>query len=412
MKRPILVLGVLLYACAAASADGLKWVKCQQSEFGEAGWAQQAATWSADDAKKQATGLVHERAKLATVKVGQLDIAVAIDADKADAADTDAIRFNFAGKPDFDKSRSYPLRISKSKANDNGKEFEQVVGQFGPIDVKIKVGDDEVPAILSGYYFRGASRRSLALRLLTARQGDCALGDKKHAVRLIDTTSNLRHDDKTQPRKALGGPLTFEAGDAVIVDCGKGDFKGALAKGHYGQPILVDGKWWQITLDAKAGKLAAEESKDPTGTMWVKVDMPRWTMRLEGKKHKLIVSGGKEPVTVPADSYRIEGYTLDQTAPGIVGGKASLTAGSWQPAIRIEIEKGKQAEPKLGPPLTAKLTATPAGRDVRISMSFTDQAGMQIGSVVGEKGAVPDAPRFTVVDESGKEVHKGTLEYG
>ena len=135
----------------------------------------------------------------------------------------------------------------------------------------------------------------------------------------------------------------------------------------------------------------------------------QWRCTLAGEKHCLTVSGGREPVALPPDRYRVRSYRLSLKSDGAARGPTIGGGGSTQ---SVDVPAGKTTPLGIGSPIRARVTVTKSPAGVRLSLSQTDAAGAEISSVLGTGGKRPAKPEIDVVDGKGKVVYTATLEYG
>ena len=89
--------------------------------------------------------------------------------------------------------------------------------------------------------------------------------------------------------------------DDIWLDGGEG---GRFQKiGMVGQPLQVDGKWYDLTVSADQSKVAVAATKGPFGK--IKMDADEWSAFLIGPDRALKLTGGKGAVEVPAGKYAV-----------------------------------------------------------------------------------------------------------
>ena len=139
------------------------------------------------------------------------------------------------------------------------------------------------------------------------------------------------------------------------------------------------------------------------------VDAARWLCILAGEKYLVKVAGGKKPVRVPADSYKVLQYQLHATADTSRRGPMIYGHTGTKP---FEVAEGETAELGIGSPIQAAISTRQKAGSVTFSLSQTDAAGTQIAAVLGEGGKRSPAPKIDVVSKAGKTVYTAKLEYG
>jgi hypothetical protein len=228
-------------------------------------------------------------------------------------------------------------------------------------------------------------------------------------VRLIDGTGNLKFTDAAKPLLGNGRPVSYQPGDTVLVDAGDGTFAKGAWKGFYGQPVVVDGKAYKLTVSTDGTKVSAEPLAAELGK--IKADQGNWNAILAGKKNVLYVSGGKEAVDVPADEYAVLQYqvTREGDSKASVSGRGAQDKSSYY--TPVPVAAGKVTDLAIGAPLKAVVEGHKGGDSIALSLVLTDAGGGRITSLA-TPGGMPDPPKVTIVDANGGIVHKATLEYG
>jgi hypothetical protein len=88
-----------------------------------------------------------------------------------------------------------------------------------------------------------------------------------------------------------------------------------------------------------------------------------------------------------------------------------LTATFGAKPPETTVTKGKTARLEFGAPLHAVVTAGRAGDKISLSLSITGVGGERCTNLL-INGARGPKPQFVIKDKDGKEVHKGSFEYG
>lgn len=359
---------------------------------------------------KSGSGTVNASATVASLRVGEKVFLVAVDSTKADAKAPNVLRFDFSGKGKFAAALVVPLKSRTPAAAD---WFQ---ASFGPTTLKVPRKGKTIPVVVTGNYVKSGTYRRLDLRLWAAMEGTCRFGDKVRAVRVIDGNSNLSFRDVYRSGLRRGRAVGMVGGDTVAVDAGDGKFA-KPTKVLYGQPVLVEGKWYQVDVSKDETKVSARQVDVATGQ--IKIDHDKWSVRLVGKKHILCLAGGKAPQTVPADQYVIETY--QEWAPTGAGRRpgAQVRLG-WRSAYTgkspaLAVTAGKVTNVAVGSPLIAQVDAQKArGSSYILSLKLTDAAGRDVEnlSIPGARSGRPDPPKVKILDAGGKTVFQTTLEYG
>ncbi len=346
-------------------------------------------------------GTVNKHAMVATLKSGKLVIKVAIDTRSPDTKVPDVIRFDFTGKGRFDNKLVVPL-----------KRLNQARASFGPATLDVQVDGRTIPVTVRGGYFKSGTYRQMNVSFGTAVEGTCAFGEKTYAVRVIDGNNNLRLGDVTTKKKQSGKLRGINAGDTLVVDTGDGSFAKSI-KSFYGQPVLVDGKWYDVTISADASKVSAKPLVITTGM--IKIAHKEWSATFIGEKYILKLKGDAAPIAVPPDRYVVTDYQemvrtdLGKPPANLLTGRGGFYRGKGKV---VDVKADQTTEIPIGSPLTASITAKQSGRTMRLSLVLTDASGASVDNLSDPKGGNPPAPKVEIFDAEGKSVYKCTLEYG
>jgi len=348
----------------------------------------------------EARGLVSKHAVVGTAQASAGGIQVAIDASKPDATAPDVVRLDFTGKGNFKGAPTVKLTAGASRRG-------ITISNIAPTTIVADRGGQKVPAVIVGNYWKQQSgNRAMSLSITSAMEGTCKFGAKTYPVRVFDGNSNLAFTDALKPPYNVSRvPMPY---DYIIVDTGKGDFRTDTVRTYVGQPIPVDGKWYKPAISGM--KISASVLEVASGE--IKVNSPRWRCTLVGKKYCFTISGGKDPVSVPADEYGTSNYlayaSADVSKPcAYIGGYGNVRGGK-----PVAVTSGNTVELPLGGPVTGKVTASVSGGKVRLNLVTTDALGGRISRVASARGTRPPAPVVEVVDKSDKTVYTAKLEYG
>lgn len=330
---------------------------------------------------------------------------MALDFSSADAKDPDLLYVDFSGEGKFSKDSAIKL----TKATPPSKDIEYMGELNGTIQAHR--GGVTYPLAVQGAVARMGKAYVITLGFAAATQGACDFGGKTHMVRLVDATSNFRFDDAGKvDRKSTGTDI---GSDLVLVDTGDGSFKSCV-KAWYGQPIFVDGQWYNLTASAE-GSASVESADIKSGLIAIAPANCEVTLVRDSKPYLVGAPG-----PLPAGEYKLmvlkEFTKSDEPAKRgwLLAGITDFLSGK---AKSITIDEGKTAELALGSPLTADLTATVNGHDVAFTLSAPKTQGGLAVAYIGAPGTVlplrkVDAPKVQVEDTAGKVVETISLEYG
>ena len=410
MSKVLLISLVMLGAGVAAHAGtgDLTYVDADPQEAMKGPPASYLVAMDKEVAKADAdAGTVSKDAVVATFSTG---LKVAIDSAKAEDKQFSVARFDFTGKGKFGDDCVVPLKTNTNLDAPKGVFYCTI----GPAKLKVKQGERTVPAIVYGQYAGKDDQQRVFLILCAAAEGQCAFGDKTYKVRVADGNGNLKLNDPAAPSFSRYN-RDGVSGDRVMIYAGEGAANPAAAKVAYPEGrVQVDGAWYEIAVTEDL-KIAAKAVKVETGS--IKIDHPSWTAKLVGRKQVIDVSGGAEPVAVPADTYVIAQY--EELVQGAAEARTLFSSGirgaDEKQVKPFEVAAGKTVEVAAGSPLTVSLGVEQAvkqeARSADLSLQVVDTAGCMVNSLL-VKSNTPPAPKFEVLDSAGKRVYAGDMVWG
>jgi hypothetical protein len=239
----------------------------------------------------------------------------------------------------------------------------------------------------------------------TAALTTCTFGKAARAIRLIDTTGDLRLGVPVR-----GGARSWQRSDLVEVASADGSFDPPAWKGRLDQPVYVAGRWHRLTVDEAKQAVSAKTLSIRGG--FVRVGHDDWSARLVGTKYTLDLHGAAAPVPVLPDAYALVEYT--ENVAGAKGKAASLKLypAPSKRAERLKVAAGQTVDLTVGSPLKASLDVNQRSGRAIFSLSLTGAGGRRVVSLTGPDGKRPPAPTFVVRDKDGKMVYKAALTYG
>jgi len=345
----------------------------------------------------KARGLVNEHSIVGQVR-GVDDVMVAVDSAKADAAQPDLIRLDFTGTGNFKGAPTAKIKMRPSQRN-------VTMGVIGPASIVVKRGGQSVPATVSGTYWKQGERRGLSLMMSTAAEGKCKFGAKTYPVRVIDGNGNLKCSDALKPPYRPSYAMPY---DRVMVGTGDGKFSSRAATTYVGQPVFIDGKLYRVEVSGM--KIKASPMSGAVGK--VKVDAPRWSCTLIGKKYFMTLSGGKAPIAAPADEYVTANYTVYTGADPSRRCAAIRGYGSYRGGKAFKVASGQTVDLRIGAPIDATVMSSARAGKVRINLMMKDSLGGRISSIITDEGKRPAPPKIDVVNKAGKIIYSANLAYG
>jgi hypothetical protein len=144
---------------------------------------------------------------------------------------------------------------------------------------------------------------------------------------------------------------------------------------------------------------------------YVLLEGPGATVRLRGGLfNRVTVGPGSKPREVPAGRYTPAWLTL-AAHRGSNTWRLQST-GPWGELANIKIKKGETEVVKLGPPLKIKPETRVSGRNVSVGLAIFGQAGEKYRNVITMNGSAMPSPKVKIIDQDGKVLASGRLEYG
>ena len=381
-------------------------------------------------------GTVNPHAVVAVLRNGATALAVAVDSEKPDAKGPDLVRLDFSGKGEFAGAPVVPLKPQ-------GKNESQSWATFGPATVTITRNGKLIPATVQGSYNKSSEYRFINVQLGCALEGRLAFGPKTYAVRVIDSDGDLAFGTKATATGISGRVRYVSPCDSIAIDTADGSFRQKVIQAYYGQPVRVDGCWYDVELSPDGTQVSA---KPLAGEMaQLRIAQAQWSATLVGDKHILKVEGSTEPIPIPADRYTV--LVFEQSAPynpqgTAAGSMARLTCRPGRradsPVAVIDAAAGKMVDLGIGSPLTASIAtdvgpapvavpgvirtaqagdpsaksqpASQNGPQVRMDFNVADAPGLMAQVFLPNAGMV--TPGVEVMDAAGKRVYEGQFQYG
>jgi hypothetical protein len=310
-------------------------------------------------------GTVNPKAKVVTLRGrdGRTFLA-ALDSVKADDKILNVLRLDVAGTGKFTPEMS--VEFEWPNADGSG------TAQSGPLTVQLPRDGKAVPAEVRGRITATAGNELTGVNLTfgTCLEGQCAFGDKPRTMRFIDADNNGKWDDPAKVRVQDGVPRGRVAGDRMQIATADGKFEWLDS---YGQPMFIDGKWYDVAISADATKVTATPLKDPIGKF--QVDAAEWTATLLTADRIFALKGGKDPVDVPAGKYVL--WNASIKLPHVTAGINGTADAAGKPVL-LEVVAGKTIGKAFGPPFLGHLNVVQQDRHVMLTLVVFDAAGRSV----------------------------------
>jgi hypothetical protein len=371
----------------------------------------------------------------------------------------------------FDFNRNGDLtddKVIESEKDKSGRvvaiqSYHQI--QFPRVDVTI---DDEGTPVEYSFFLEGymnASRdysyASISLGAAAYREGDITLNGKKRHIVLIDFNSDGRFDSEIKVRNDIhssDGQVYAQTGDMILVDLNASnpgmDSPYDITTGdcrHYVSKLLnIDGAYYDVKITPAGDQFTLTPSTAALGN--VKNSNDGYKAVLYGDKGFLKIAGKKDAsVAIPEGEWKLLSYTINLTdtkpqepekkkeeakegsllealakkMQNSMGGPQQngravqytmVTAQATSACKPVKVVKGETVEIPFGPPYKPTVTAEyfedgNQRKVLSLGMSLTGSAGEICSNMMVNSGR-PSKPEFIITDSKGKEVQKGSFEYG
>ena len=346
---------------------------------------------------------------------GPLRFDVAIDATTPEATEPELVLLDFSGKGRFTDACTAPLKITAGAGH-------TIEAMIGPVPIHIPLDGRVLAVTVRGNYQRqGLTYRRLKIGFDVGLQGRCDFGGKTRTVCVVDGTGDLRPGDPFKPILRDGQVAGRTTGDTLMIDTGDGTFEdpSKVIRVCYGQPVWIDGAWYDVKVGDDGSSLQVDRVDLPTGRL--KVAAANWEMILVSPQRVMWVSSTQpgQDLPLPAGSYvvmRFKQYAQfgESDSAAILVEGPSTNQGHMERIPSdpvVQIMPDGTAELAIGTPLTAEVEASVSGSEVRFSLKVTD-AGGRSPDYVKIAGDRRPQPTLRVLDAAGKEVHAAAIEYG
>ncbi len=251
---------------------------------------------------------------------------------------------------------------------------------------------------IDGLYTVNADHTAkLQLRAAPVLAGSCVFGKLTAKVLLIDANLNGAFGDRgsvlTNGAEAWG----YTPGDRLAVDTGAGDFA-TFVKSAYGQPLQLNGAWYDVTF--ADGAFTAKPLALKAGTLTI--DHAAWAGVLIGKQYQFCLFGDAKPIALPADQYTLV-YFSDSplfTMPVAISNLRRPCA----------VAPGKTTAASIDTRVTATCDAAVENRVITVNLTLKDAVGNTLEAdalATGKYGT--KAPKFVILDHTGKAVQTGEI---
>lgn len=309
---------------------------------------------------------------------------------------------------------------------------------FPRVDITIDVDGTKVAyAFRLSVYSRVSSNYSYAyVSLYSAayREGTVTVAGKPRRIVLLDYNSNGRFDDEFAVQTS--GSVYPSNGDMLMVDPDTRTYTGTDVSGddyrHYvSKTVNIDGRFYDLRITPAGDKLTLTASSVPVG--YVTNPNDGFRAVVYGDQGLLKIATGKTSrAPLPVGQWRLVSYTITQaeerdsparspdapqSIPAQLGTRYHrVTARGTGDGAAIEVRAGQTATLAFGPPykpvVTLSSLSKSAGvRSARLGLSLVGAGGERCSGLT-VSGRRPPRPIFTITSPDGKEIARGSFEYG
>ena len=423
MKTSLTILSVLALAGGGFAARGAE----AAAGFGDApesllksgAWPGRATSALLQPVVDKAAGLTSPKALTGKLMLAGKPVPVALDAATADG-ELNVLRLDLENKGDFTAATVLKLapppprqttRMVDGKAETvtlppPPKYFlcEGVIpGPAGRVFVKGTLYTS------TGISKDGVKREftSLSLRTANIRVGKVQIAGVDRAVALIDTNGNGLYNDAFNPEKPASLALQYGGGDAVMVDCGAGDFADlkqvkSVVLDRY---LMLDGKAYELQVDPKGQGVTVSGAAGGQGRISFAAGNMTVQASLTGRRLSATITPQAEGMEIPVGIYQVASLQVQDPVS-----KARLLLRGGKP---VEVIAGKNVTVPVETSLKCRISASPmtADRQIRLSALRTAGAGMTVSGVYGQD-AKPAPVGFEVLGADGRKIAAGNFEFG
>ena len=280
--------------------------------------------------------------------------------------------------------------------------------KFGPILIEFGGPEGKVKAEVCADTYSGGQLSFYPSAYLT---GTIHLDKNKYDVAVIDGNFDGRYDKTVSiPVENirtpgcdffavdLNGDRRFDYNPYRLSDIGPLSRMIKIKDVYYSIEVADDGSF--LELKKAAPQFGALELGGADVT----------TVLLSDAAHQYLV-GVSQQWQLPTGKYTARFLELSRTDS--TGSRWTIKGyGETGKLNNFEIRPGEALSLKIGPPLLVKTTAERKDDDILIGVDLQGQSGEQYGAQIMRNGRPLPAPKFKIVNESGRELTVGEFKYG
>ena len=239
--------------------------------------------------------------------------------------------------------------------------------------------------------------------------GDITLGGQAYRVMLVDGNLNSRYDD------TFSGSGDLQATDILAIDLNQNGYfdlpdlgnTDAIETFPLSNGIKVGEAYYRIRAPADGSQIQAEKIEPTFGTL--EVDIPGLTLLTlsDFGFQRICPVDGK--ASVVAGKYTVLQMNLTQWDEA---GAEWAISGRGGKGGNFQILPDQTLQLQLGPPLKASIEVDQNNGTALMTFLLVGRGEEVYAGGASKDGKMQPAPKFEILDETGKVLATGTFEYG
>ncbi len=280
------------------------------------------------------------------------------------------------------------------------------IHHFGPVALRVGADGAAVHARFQVTVWEGGGGY-MEVHPGVFRSGQVELGGESYRVQLVDGGFD-GHYDRTIARSR-------SEYDWLAIDL---DGDGQFDPRPYESPeilpltklLRVKDAFYSVAVAPDGSSITLAKAEPALGAL--DVGVPAAQLTVMSDSGYFVLGGSEGKWDLPTGRYVTRGLALSATDEK--GDRWVLRMGSKLGKLStFRIREDETTSVKMGPPLTVQTDARQASRgQVAIGLSVTGQGGEEYTAGVTKNGSTGSPPKFKIVDESGKVLTSGAVEYG
>jgi len=241
--------------------------------------------------------------------------------------------------------------------------------------------------------------------------GEAKLAGQTYRVAVVCNSSDGRYDRPLQLPLSRSAPPEF---NIFAIDLNQdGKFDRSMPIGGEVAPLAkmtrIKDTYYSLKVAPDGSSVRIEKADPGMGTIDVGTPDAEMTALCDAGFQHFSGSGGKWQA--PAGRYMVLQMGLAKT--DAAGATWKLSGSGSGKLESFEIRPGETLALKIGPPLTVKVDAGPAGDGtVSLAMALEGQAGERYTPGAAKDNEDPSPPQFKILNEAGKVLTTGKFEFG